>query len=516
MCRRCQHVGHANTDGLCRACLTAIRCDDPTWITDPRPGGSCQLGLILPGLRLPSAQPLDRPVHGRPRQDRPRSWLERLRTATAEPIDDARVLPPAPPGQLALFLCPRHLTNEHEQRLRGRLLRGQDVTKAAALALAADRGKSKSYAHWLARTLRLALAVRDADGENLVPQDILDDLPRFAAAVGELLRAKGMLGPRRELQPGQVRTPRRDIERKLLARGCVDCDCWAVRAQPRCVACHAWKYSLKHPVGVCTRCRRAGAPVRDGLCRACSAHIQEHGLHAAAESGTQLWFGGSLALRLVNRAGALGYSVPHHRARQRAAARRPPRPPVSDHLVDPAQGALFDLRRDWSCLRSTLQRQLPTLTPTAARLVVEFEQRAKDRGWDEQIRRLATRNLRIMLAWIGADAPIHEADIRALCIARPGPAARRLLQFLTEHRLVIPDPQRAIGADQRWIEQHIGELPGQIAEEIRRWILVLRGEGRRRHRAMSFNTIRKYLGYIHPVFARLGRADQLTTGDHPG
>ncbi|MEU8504457.1 hypothetical protein AB0C40_06895 [Streptomyces brevispora] len=55
----------------------------------------------------------------------------------------------------------------------------------------------------------------------------------------------------------------------------------------------------------------------------------------------------------------------------------------------------------------------------------DFRHHAKQQGWDEQVRRLAARSLRILLARLGADAPIHEADIRSLPADRPGTSARR-------------------------------------------------------------------------------------------
>ena len=64
-CRRCGHGSHVNTDGLCRLCLLTIRLDDPEWVANPVGGRPAQLMLILPGDRLPAAQPLDRPVRGR-------------------------------------------------------------------------------------------------------------------------------------------------------------------------------------------------------------------------------------------------------------------------------------------------------------------------------------------------------------------------------------------------------------------------------------------------------------------
>jgi DNA-binding IclR family transcriptional regulator len=48
---------------------------------------------------------------------------------------------------------------------------------------------------------------------------------------------------------------------------------------------------------------------------------------------------------------------------------------------------------------------------------------------------------RDLLAWIGADAPIREADIKALS-GRPGTTVRRMLQFLDERGMVIPAPAR--------------------------------------------------------------------------
>ncbi|WP_381791509.1 hypothetical protein [Streptomyces niveus] len=133
------------------------------------------------------------------------------------------------------------------------------------------------------------------------------------------------------------------------------------------------------------------------------------------------------------------------------------------------------------------------------------------------MRRLAARSLRILLARLGADAPIHEADIRSLPADRSGTSARRILQFLTRRGLVIPDPTRQVDIHQRAIEERIQTFPEDIADELRRWVMVLRGEGRREHPAMPFETIRKYLGYIHPVLtdwaARITSLREITKDD---
>jgi hypothetical protein len=140
VCRRCGHDSHVNTDGVCRLCLQVIRADDPGWIADPTPGRPCQLALLVPGLRLPRAQPLDRPLHGRPRQDRPWSWLERLRAVGAQPVDDGQVCPPVLAGQLTLFRPRRRLTLNHARRIRDRRLPDHAAVRRAVIARAAELG----------------------------------------------------------------------------------------------------------------------------------------------------------------------------------------------------------------------------------------------------------------------------------------------------------------------------------------------------------------------------------------
>jgi integrase len=104
-----------------------------------------------------------------------------------------------------------------------------------------------------------------------------------------------------------------------------------------------------------------------------------------------------------------------------------------------------------------------------------------------------------VLAWVGADAPIREAEISGIYADRPGTSARRMIQFLVSRGLLVPDPAREADPHEQAIERRLGGLPAGIAAELRRWILVMRGEGRRPHEPMAFETIRKYLGYLYPV-----------------
>lgn len=486
-CRRCGHDAHINTDGLCRLCLLVIRTDDPGWIAEPVSGRPSQLRLILPGLRLPRAQPLDRPVRGGGRRrNRPPSWLEHLRTAAvAEPVDDPRVCPPALRGQLVLFRTARELTLEHARRIRDRELRDYPRVRAAVIAYADERSYSSAWWRAVDLRLRLALAVREADGEDLVGEESLDDLPGFADAVAEVLRRTGLLRPRHRARPVVITNPH---------HSCAHCGSWGSRSI--CSQCRQWG---KHPVGHCSRCHRPGLPLLDGLCRACCVHVDHHGPENAAEPYVQLWFGGPLSLVLRQRGGSFGgYKPHHHRARLRAAARRPPPPPVSPHLVDPAQGVLVEVRREWSFITVGSLELLPSLTPTAKVLLEAFQQHAREQHWQAPVRRLATRSLRILLAWLGADAPIPEADVRSLPSDRPGTSARRVVQFLAEHDLLVPDPNRQVDRHERAVADRVAALPVGIGDEVGRWVQVLRGEGRRQHPVTSFETIRKYLGYVYP------------------
>jgi hypothetical protein len=177
-----------------------------------------------------------------------------------------------------------------------------------------------------------------------------------------------------------------------------------------------------------------------------------------------------------------------------------PAQPVSPHLVDPAQTIVFDASRDWSFLNAGELDQLPALSPAAGAIVDELDRHARAGGWTSSSRNNATKTLRILVAWLGADAPIAEADIRALH-ARPSTTIRRVLAFLRDRGMVIPDPARSGTAAERTIQQHIDALPDGIAREVRQWVKVIRGQGRRAHRELPFSTIRSYLNCFHPVLA---------------
>jgi site-specific recombinase XerD len=192
--------------------------------------------------------------------------------------------------------------------------------------------------------------------------------------------------------------------------------------------------------------------------------------------------------------------VPTPQQRRRLTP-RPPAPSISPHLVDPTQIMLFDARRDWSRFTVGSPNAMPELTPAAAALLEEFQRHAQTGGWGPMPRNAGAMTLRVLLGWLGAAAPIPEADIRAVADHRPNSAIRRVLQFLDAHGMVIADPARQGDTIERAIQQRIDTLPDALADEIGCWIRVLRGEGRRPHPQFPFATIRSYLNCLRPTLA---------------
>ena len=67
--------------------------------------------------------------------------------------------------------------------------------------------------------------------------------------------------------------------------------------------------------------------------------------------------------------------------------------------------------------------------------------------------------------------------------------------------MVTLDPSRQGDTVERAIQRRITTLPDGIAGEVRRWVQVLRGEGRRPHPQFPFTTIRSYLNCFSPMLA---------------
>jgi integrase len=475
-----------NAENLCRACVLAVRFDDWRWCLAPSGGRDTQLALILPELRL-----VTRPAQTPNRASSP-VWAAPLLAAAraANRVDDPRICPPAMPGQLALFPpLRRRLTFEHAQRIRDRHL--PDEERAEPFIKQYGSQHSEGSCERVRHAIRLALAVRDADAQPLIEPWRLADLPGFRSATAAILERAGLLAGGRPLH---YRTPA--APRPPGPRSCDQCHSWGFES--RCNGCRGW--SRLHPQrDRCTRCQHEKMFLYKGMCRACHVHIAGHGPPSRNQRWVQLWLGEQLAARLMTPAGTLGYRASDKNPGKTLARRltRPPVSQVSAHLLNPDQFVLLDMRRDW---RRVVDSPLPALTPAAQALVDEFEHCARSQGWLHATRRDSVRTLLLVLAWLGAQAPIHEADVRSVGAHLTHARAWRVVQFLRSHALLIPIPRP--DADQQMVEQTVDALPDHLAVEVSRWVQVLRGQGRRQHAAMSWATIRSYLARIQPVLGR--------------
>ena len=284
-----------------------------------------------------------------------------------------------------------------------------------------------------------------------------------------------------------------------------------------CAACSKWRRAFPGQAA-CLRCSRVSHVSRDGLCRPCLLIVrsEDPGWVLRPQPGRPLQLGFLLpGVRLprasslmlpANRKDKSRPPADRHRQAGETAAACPAAPaqPVSPHLVDPAQGVLFDARRDWSFLNAGELDQLPALTPAASALVDELDRHARLRGWNNGLAQQRDQDPADPAGLARSRRPRprgrHQGAQR-----RPSTTIRRVLPFLRDRGMVIPDPARQGTAVERTISQHIEALPDGIAGEVRQWVKVVRGQGRRAHRELPFSSVRSYLNCFCPVLAEWGQ-----------
>ncbi|MFD9515149.1 hypothetical protein [Streptomyces mirabilis] len=170
-------------DGLCRPCVIAVREEIRDGFDAVFPG-STQLHVFVLGLGRQGARNLPRPRGS----DAPYLGPCEVRHL----VDDPKVCPAVMRGQLALFPLRRRLDRSDARRISGRTWPEEEVLQALAGQRAASAGLSGTWPQMVLRLIRCALAIRDAEGEVLVAEEMLDQvrLPLKAAAA-ELLAQAG-------------------------------------------------------------------------------------------------------------------------------------------------------------------------------------------------------------------------------------------------------------------------------------------------------------------------------------
>ncbi|QYC40218.1 hypothetical protein Nocox_13000 [Nonomuraea coxensis DSM 45129] len=142
---------------------------------------------------------------------------------------------------------------------------------------------------------------------------------------------------------------------------------------------------------------------------------------------------------------------------------------------------------------------LPSLTADAEAVLADIRREAAKLGWNTWTVAQVLRTLRILLGWIGAQAPIPEEDIRSLPGLVNHTSATRVVFLLERRGLVIPADDRSTIAEQRWVTSRIHRLPASFAEELDRWVTAMRGHGRRRRHPRSWEVIGNYLRAVQPI-----------------
>ncbi|WUI03835.1 hypothetical protein OHR68_19185 [Spirillospora sp. NBC_00431] len=238
-------------------------------------------------------------------------------------------------------------------------------------------------------------------------------------------------------------------------------------------------------------------PCWDGLCRGCCLDISQNGLETRRQKWRQLTLGKPFTFNLKVNWVYLTQPPDHTGHRSHWPTSPTSQRQISPNLLIPGQESLFPAHRDWSTIRALPINELPALTPEAEQLITAFQTFMSEQRWGMGPEKTALRAIRIIAAWLGAQAPIPEDDIRALTANDRRARAKRLIQFLNSRNLLVPAPRQ--DRDQRKTDALINELPDPLARDLRTWVRVLRGQGRRHHPATSWATICKYLHTFHPV-----------------
>ncbi|WP_257137445.1 hypothetical protein [Streptomyces sp. st115] len=465
VCPRCRYQQHLGEDGLCRGCLLAVRTERTTCAVLDFPAPT-QLRLLIPGAS-----------EGARRLGRPR---------IEGPAVSARcVLPATMPGQ--------------------RRWPEEDALKQHTLVLARQRGLSGAWCNKVGRRLRLALAVRDAEGERKVSREILEQgrgMEFGAAAAQEVLEHAGLWrGPVQladQMRPHRIGVPGGTVT------GCADCGSWGITTR-LCTGCANWHRRENLRPGRCTRCVRDALPLhaRSGPCRGCLTFVQN--VCQPSAEFTQLTFAGVLAHRVVGEGKRpRAAPSPEHDAAVLLAA---------CNAAAPGQTALLSVPRDWLAVHAVPEHLLPPLSTEARALLDQFALCLPATADGQANHTHSIRMLCRLLAYTGVEEPVSERDVRALAVLEPNVSLHRIVFFLHERGLLTPDHDRTTPTSpslarldtartDAWHRQAIEakhrQLSDAMADQMRTWVTVRRGEGRR-HPPAPYTRIRRDLHVVLPV-----------------
>ncbi|MFD5407525.1 hypothetical protein [Streptomyces griseorubiginosus] len=414
------------------------------------------------------------------------------------------MLPATMPGQQILFPVHRRLGAPELLDLAERHWPEEEALKQYTLVLARQRGLGRAWCSQVGRRLRLALAVRDAEGERQVSRKILDQgrgMQFGAAAAQKVLEQAGLWrGPTQmtdQMRQHRIRVPAGTVT------GCAHCGSWGITTR-LCTACA--NYRAKRPIGRCTRCGRDGLPlhVKTSLCRGCLAFVRN--VPQPYGTFTQLTFAGALAHRVIGK-GTQPYPAPAQEHDHAASL-------FACVPVVPGQTALLTAPRDWRAVHTVPHRLLPPLSNEAQALVEQFSACLPVTAGRQPNHVYSIQMLHRLLAYTGVEEPVPERDVCALARLEPNASLHRIVFFLHERGLLEPDHDRNMATSpslarldaartdaghRQAIEVKLRQLSDAMADQMRTWVAVRRGEGRRPHPPVNYTRIRRDLNVVLPV-----------------
>lgn len=279
----------------------------------------------------------------------------------------------------------------------------------------------------------------------------------------------------------------RDGTRPKIARlvtSCAECLAWGrTYAQGVCLACYNFA-ARNRLTSDCAACGRR-LPVKRDYCRLCwcQARADRDALAADARSAVvlapwlpkvrdhQLFFAGMDQRR----------ARPRAMPRRRGAKGRPRKlPPPVAIRPRPAgvQLALADaLPRAYIFGRADLRSGPAPASPWLAWALHLAYIMAETRGFDGRVHRELNRNLVALLAGYAEGDTIRVSDFRGVLASR-GASQAHTIEVLTAMGILADDRPPAFDT---WLASRLDGLAPAIAVQARRWVLVLRDGGPRRH-----------------------------------
>jgi len=119
---------------------------------------------------------------------------------------------------------------------------------------------------------------------------------------------------------------------------------------------------------------------------------------------------------------------------------------------------------------------------------------AETRGFDDRVHRELNRNLVALLAGYAEGEAIRVSDFRHILATR-GASQAHTIEVLTAMGILADDRPPAFDT---WLASRLGGLAPAIAAQARRWVLVLRDAGPRRHPRKPATTA-AYLNAVRPA-----------------